>query len=235
MGAIDLSAIRFSVQGGMSLVDNVCLHEYDFAGTRMVLLQGSLFERNFKSDDRSKPLAILPASCLPPRTLNFVVAGTRAGGFHLLAVQPTRSFGKGCGAELRWRDSIWIRDEIHLSGVMYQVDPRALEHSLEDVQWSRESAKIFLKEFQDLLRRRFGSVSAAWHEAFDTDGSGSINFTEFGLGCKISGYVGNVMKLWAALDVDRSGDISLEELDQHIVLDVPPKSVFTHSTAYSHP
>lgn len=60
--------------------------------------------------------------------------------------------------------------------------------------------------------RKFGSIEEAWTYAFDTDGSGSVNFTEFGLGCKAAGYVGNATRLWAALDEDRSGEISLEEL-----------------------
>jgi hypothetical protein len=99
---------------------------------------------------------------------------------------------------------------------MFEVDPCALQHSLTDLQWSTQSAKIFLREFQRLLALRFGSVEKAWHQALDIDASGSINFTEFGLGCKASGYVGNVMKLWAAFDHDQSGDISFEELNKEV-------------------
>jgi len=217
-GAIDLSAIRFSIRGGISLIDSVTLQECNVAGTRLIILQGHLSERCFRTD-RAKPLSLLPESCRPPRNLNFVVSGSRAGSFNLLAVQPAKSFDAGCGAELLWRDSVWIKDDIHLSGIIYEVEPRALGHSLIDMKWSTKSGKIFLKEFQTLLTRKFGSVAEAWSKAFDTDQSGSINFTEFGLGCKAAGYVGNVMKLWAALDVDHSGDISLEELDEYIELD----------------
>merc|ERR1712083_630992 len=84
----------------------------------------------------------------------------------------------------------------------------------------------FVEDFQKFLVRRFGCVEDAWSKAFDTDFSGSINFTEFCCGCKMSGYVGNVTRLWAALDDDRSGEISLDELS--IGVD-PPKGALART------
>jgi len=209
-GAIDLSAIRFSIGGGISLVDEVSLHTCDVAGTRLVTLQGVLTERFFAVHS-SKPLALLPESCRPPRELPFVVAGTSPGGFHLLMTRPSK--GMGVGGDLMWRDSIWNHDQINLTGMMFEVAAEVVSISTLGTKWTGETLKVFVKDFQNFLIRKFGSIETAWTVAFDTDGSGSINFTEFGLGCKASGYVGNATRLWAALDEDRSGEISLEELN----------------------
>jgi len=209
-GTIDLSAIRFCVSGGISLVDEVSLHTIDIGGTRMVCLQGTLTER-FYVVHNQRPLVLFPESCRPPRELPFIVAGTSPGGFHLLMARPTH--GCGVGGDLMWRDSIWNHDRINLTGLMFEVAEDALQVSTLSSSWTGESLRIFVNDFQNFLIRKFGSIGAAWEIAFDTDESGSINFTEFGLGCKASGYVGNATRLWAALDEDRSGEISLEELN----------------------
>lgn len=208
--AIDLSAVRFCTKGGISLIDEVSLHTVDIGGTRMVSLQGALTERFFTVHS-FKPLGLLPESCRPPRDLPFVVCGTSAGGFHLLCARP--NYDMGCGGELMWRDSVWNHDQIHLTGTMYEVSAEVVHVSTLSSKWTGESLQIFVRDFQNFLIRKFGSIERAWMEAFDTDGSGSVNFTEFGLGCKSSGYVGNATRLWAALDEDRSGEISLDELN----------------------
>eukprot|EP00927_Polykrikos_kofoidii_P065458 TRINITY_DN61204_c0_g1_i1.p1 TRINITY_DN61204_c0_g1~~TRINITY_DN61204_c0_g1_i1.p1 ORF type:complete len:450 (+),score=62.45 TRINITY_DN61204_c0_g1_i1:39-1388(+) len=219
-GAIDISAIRFCTQGGISLIDEVTLHTVDVGGTRMVSLQGTLTERFFTVHS-FKPLGLLPESCRPPRDLSFVVSGNSAGGFHLLEAKP--KFDRGCGGELMWRDSIWNHDQINLTGVMFEVSADVLHVSTLSSQWTGESLQVFVRDFQNFLIRKFGSIEKAWMVAFDTDGSGSVNFTEFGLGCKSSGYVGNATRLWAALDSDRSGEISLDELNMglHETLALP--------------
>lgn len=207
-GAVDLSAIRFCLGGGISLIDEVSLHTVDVSGSRIVCLQGMLTTRYF-SVHSHKPLAILPESCRPPQELPFVVAGTRSG-FNLLMVRALR--GGGVGGDIMWRDSYWNHDNISLTGLMYEVHPEVLSISTLNSTWTGESLKIFVRDFQQFLVRKFGSVEAAWATAFDLDGSGAINFTEFSLGCKAAGYVGNATRLWAALDEDHSGEISLEEL-----------------------
>jgi len=68
--------------------------------------------------------------------------------------------------------------------------------------------------FNTLLKRRFGSVTAAWRLVLDEDGKGKISFTDF---CRVTrdmGYTKNVKGLWAELDDDGSGFISLNELDE---------------------
>eukprot|EP00427_Karlodinium_veneficum_P033730 CAMPEP_0169197408 /NCGR_PEP_ID=MMETSP1016-20121227/8256_1 /TAXON_ID=342587 /ORGANISM="Karlodinium micrum, Strain CCMP2283" /LENGTH=281 /DNA_ID=CAMNT_0009274061 /DNA_START=525 /DNA_END=1370 /DNA_ORIENTATION=+ len=208
-GSIDLSAIRFSVGRGISLIDDVTLHTCDLQGTRMVSLQGTLSER-FYAVHNVRPLALLPESCRPPSTAAFIVAGSSPGGYHLIILAPR--YGFGTGGDLVWRDSIWNHDHINMTGIMFEVATDALEHSALSSKWSGESQKIFVEDFQKFLIRRFGSIEQAWIQAFDPDGSGSINFTAFGFGCKASGFVGNATRLWAALDEDGSGEISLEEL-----------------------
>lgn len=208
-GAIDLSAIRFCTSRGISLIDEVRLHTCEVRGTRMVCLQGDLSDRFFTTQSH-KPLALLPESCRPPGNLPFIVAGMSPGCFHLVVARP--SYGLGCGGDLLWRDGVWNRDKIHFTGIMYAVAEDALRYSTLDAQWSEQGLQVFVKDFQKFLTRRFGSIERAWREAFDTDGNGSVNFTEFGLGCKTSGHVGNTTRLWAALDKDRSGEITMDEL-----------------------
>lgn len=208
-GAIDLSAVRFCIGKGICLIDEVSLHTCELDGTRMVTLQGTLSER-FYAVHSQKPLALLPESCRAPSEMAFIVAGNASGGFHLISLHPTHGFGTG--GDLHWRDSIWNHDKINLTGIMFEVAADALEHSTLNTKWGTDSQKIFVEDFQKFLLRRFGSIEEAWVKAFDTDGSGAINFTEFGLGCKAAGFVGNATRLWAALDDDRSGEISLDEL-----------------------
>eukprot|EP00747_Dinoflagellata_sp_TGD_P082776 gnl/TRDRNA2_/TRDRNA2_161822_c0_seq4.p1 gnl/TRDRNA2_/TRDRNA2_161822_c0~~gnl/TRDRNA2_/TRDRNA2_161822_c0_seq4.p1 ORF type:complete len:514 (-),score=70.31 gnl/TRDRNA2_/TRDRNA2_161822_c0_seq4:216-1688(-) len=208
-GSIDLSAVRFCIGKGISLMDEVSLHTCDVAGTRMVTFQGYLGNRLFM-DQKKQPLAILPESCRPPESIPFICAGMAPGGYHLLNVYPT--FGFGCGGNLYWCDSIWNHDKINLTGIMYETAASAVQHSVEIMSYSEETQRILLRDFQQFMIRRFGSIEKAWDLVFDLDHSGEINFTEFGLGCKACGFVGNATKLWAVLDNDKSGAIDLSEL-----------------------
>lgn len=208
-GAVDLSAIRFVVGGGISLMDEVTLHTVDLAGTRVMALQGTLQERFFVLHGGSKPLATLPESCKPPETLAFITAGAKSG-FHVLQAEPLHSCG--LGGNLMWRDSTWSHDLIHLSGLMYEVAPESVHVSSVGSSWTPEILKAFIKDFRKFLTRRFGSLEDAWTGAFCRDQSGSIGFTDFSRGCKAIGYVGNASRLWAAMDVDADGALSKEEV-----------------------
>lgn len=208
-GAIDMSGIRFCIGRSMSLTDNVKLYSCEINNKRFISLQGDLNDRCY-SNFSSKALMSLVPACRPPRELNFIVVGHRAGCFHLLRLKPS------CRADLPndlfWLDSLWNTDKIHCTGVFYEVAKEALEYSVMGQQWSTEHSRVFLRDFQAQLIRCFGSIDEAWTNWFDLDGSGDINFTEFCGGCKKAGYVGNPMRLWVLLDEDGSGDISLEEL-----------------------
>jgi len=208
-GVIDLSAVRFCITGGISLIDDVRVCTCDFGNRRLVCLQGSCSTRYF-SVHSDKPLSLLPESCRPPSQLSFIVAGSVPGNFHLTSIKPI--YGCGEGGHLIWIDGVWDRDTIEVTGIMYEVSRDALQFSTLDAQWSEKSLEIFVNDFQKFLKRRFGSIELAWHAAFDKEGLGFVNFTDFRLGCKTVGYVGNATRLWAALDADRSGEISLDEI-----------------------
>lgn len=215
-GAIDLSGIRFGTCRGLSITDEVRLHTTNVGPTRIVLLQGRLTERFFEDHVSNgnhglKPLAVLPQSCRPPAQLGFVVPGSRGGGFHLVHIRPSNC-SSGVGGDVVWADSIWYHDEICLSGVMYEVAPEAMQISIDIEDWSETRRQIVVSDFQKKLVRKFNSIEVAWREAFDLDNSMSINFTEFGAGCKSVGFCGNVTRLWSMLDIDGSGEITMDEL-----------------------
>mmetsp|Transcript_93625 Transcript_93625/g.166591 ORF Transcript_93625/g.166591 Transcript_93625/m.166591 type:complete len:498 (+) Transcript_93625:66-1559(+) len=216
-GAIDLSAVRFCINGGISLTDEVSIHTADIGHSRLVCLQGTLSDRFFVVDSK-KPLAMLPESCRPPEEIPFIVSGSGPGSFNLMIARPLR--GGGIGGDLMWRDGVWNHDVVHTSGIMYEVAADAMPFSLVNASWAPEILMVFVGEFQKFLVAKFGSIEDAWEEAFDTDGSGEINFTEFSLGCKKAGYVGNATRLWAALDEDRGGSISLDELQADKFVDL---------------
>eukprot|EP00440_Ansanella_granifera_P000251 gb/GFBE01000275.1/.p1 GENE.gb/GFBE01000275.1/~~gb/GFBE01000275.1/.p1 ORF type:complete len:488 (+),score=101.93 gb/GFBE01000275.1/:1-1464(+) len=208
-GAIDLSAIRFCTSGGISLTDEVSIHTTDVAGSRIACLQGTLSEKFFVVDSK-KPLAMLPESCRPPMEIPFITSGSGPGAFNLIIVKPLR--GGGIGGDLTWKDGVWNHDGVHMSGILYEVSADAMPFSLVNASWSPEILKVFVTEFQKFLSAKFGSVEDAWEAAFDIENSGEINFTQFSMGCKKAGYVGNATRLWAALDDDQGGSISLDEL-----------------------
>eukprot|EP00913_Durusdinium_trenchii_P002978 g2759.t1 len=208
-GAIDLSAVRFCKTGGLSLTDEVTLHTVDVGGSRLVCLQGHLHECFFASDSK-RPVAMLPESCRPQEVLSFVTAGSGPGAFHLVQLRPIR--GSGIGGDLMWKDGVWSHDQVHLTGIMYEVNPDALQFSFLDASWTPEILRIFVAEFQKFLISKFGGIEEAWDEAFDLTGEGVVNFTQFSMGCKKAGYVGNATRLWAALCEDGGGEIKLEEL-----------------------
>jgi len=205
---VDLSAVRFCVGPGLSLVDEVTLHTVDVGGSRLVTLQGTTAERAFPIASK-RPLAMLPENCRPPRDIVFITAGFAPGGFHLTQVRPCTST-PGCGGDISWLDCNWMRDRVNFTGVMYEVAPDAMDKTFQML--GNGCTKVLITDFQRCVVRCFGSIQSAWTHAFDTDGSGCINFTEFSLGCKVVGYLGNAMRLWAVLDEDRDGHISLSEL-----------------------
>jgi len=208
-GAIDLSAIRFCKQGGISLTDEVTLHTVDVRGSRLVCLQGHLSECFYVLQSK-RPLAMLPESCRPKEVLHFVTPGSGPGAFHLIQVRPTQ--GSGIGGDLMWKDGVWNHDQVHLTGIMYEVSADALSLSFLDASWSQEILRIFVAEFQKFLMAKFGSIDDAWDEAFDLNGLGVVNFTQFSVGCKKAGYVGNATRLWAAINDDHGDVICLDQL-----------------------
>lgn len=206
---LDLSAIRFSLSIGMAIEDDVRMHTCEHAGGRIVLLQGLLGERKF-STHGCVSLTSLPKACQPAQELSFIVVGRRAGSFQLMTVKPTRAVG--AGAEIIWNDGTLDYDMINLSGVIYEAAPQALAFSIEKADWTSNRKKIAITDFQKLVRRRYGSFEVAWPEAFDRDGVGSINVTQFRAGCNAVYFSGDVLRLWSMLDEDGSGEITMDEL-----------------------
>lgn len=70
------------------------------------------------------------------------------------------------------------------------------------------------KEFKKQLIVTYGSYLRAWREGLDRDHNGSMDKNEFRRACKDVGYAGTLKDLWAELDCDGNGSVSLKEIDQ---------------------
>jgi hypothetical protein len=213
--SIDLSAIRFCTDRGISLVDEVSVHAVDIAGSRLVTLQGVLLERSWAAGGVKKQLATLPESCRPAKDLHFIVPGMSREGYHLVHVRPTSA--KGSAGEVMWTDSIWIRDRINLTGVMFEVSQDVLNLRLHKTDEEMEVAKQAL--LQDLHRRivkKYGTIEYGLKKAFCITEADELNFTQFVAGTKLLGYPGHMTRLWSVLDEDQSGSVSYEELAHSI-------------------
>merc|ERR1712187_609595 len=125
--------------------------------------------------------------------------------------------GTSGGSALVWSDSLWGgNDRLSLSGIIYEVEG-SVARIPAAVPWSKVRRQICVGEFQRYLINKYGTIEGSWSAAFkNLDKSGHINYTRFCHGCKAAGYVGNVAKLWAMLDEDRSGEITLNELLQDV-------------------
>merc|ERR1739848_573977 len=59
-----------------------------------------------------------------------------------------------------------------------------------------------------------GSIIWCWIREFDTYKTGKCNLEQFEEACKRIGYTRNPKKVYKWLDLDQSGNISLEEIDE---------------------
>lgn len=76
-----------------------------------------------------------------------------------------------------------------------------------------------LAQLKAILVERFGSVVAAWDQALDKDGSGTLDYKEFTAACRELGLQGSMRSVFAELDKDGGGLISINELDPTCQMD----------------
>jgi Ca2+-binding EF-hand superfamily protein len=66
---------------------------------------------------------------------------------------------------------------------------------------------------QSIFEDKEGHTLKAWIRHFDVNGDAKITFSEFCLGMKKMGYAHDVVALFNSIDLDGSGELSLEEID----------------------
>ncbi|CAE7474734.1 EGH1 [Symbiodinium necroappetens] len=205
--ALDLSGIRFAMHGGFPLIDGIQLFSCKVGSQRFGILQGRTSTKFFHvSEDRA--LASIPADFTPSQRIAFAIPGAREGGFHLLHLEPGSQ-----GGQLQWSDAVWNRDELEISGVIFEMlgDVNCLPSALVS-SWSEARRGIVLMDFHKLLLSKYGSLNLAWEEAFDIDDYGCVDFAQFSLGCRRVKYCGNVCRLWSMLDPRNTGAVTFDSL-----------------------
>lgn len=87
-----------------------------------------------------------------------------------------------------------------------RIEKAAREESEKDVKVTT------LDGFKKILIRRNGSLFAAWRHILDVDRNGVVGQHDFAYACRALG-VKNIPQLWAELDTERAGQISLKDMD----------------------
>lgn len=82
-------------------------------------------------------------------------------------------------------------------------------------QPSVERCEKIRQDFHKLLLQKYGSITGAW-KAIDVNQDGKISFFEFMRGCQSLGCGKGARELFGALDLDRSGFISMAEVDPNL-------------------
>jgi hypothetical protein len=67
--------------------------------------------------------------------------------------------------------------------------------------------------FRKLLKKTFGSVEKAWKDFMDEDHNGELSYIEFVHTCRALGFRGKPQAVFAELDFDMNGVLTLQELD----------------------
>mmetsp|Transcript_31299 Transcript_31299/g.89821 ORF Transcript_31299/g.89821 Transcript_31299/m.89821 type:complete len:1481 (+) Transcript_31299:50-4492(+) len=78
---------------------------------------------------------------------------------------------------------------------------------------SRRKIVADLSSWQAVLVNQFGTLTSAWKHSLDINGDGHIAFSELCQALREVGFRGNVREIWAQLDKDKNGNITLEEFD----------------------
>ncbi|CAE7188646.1 YIR007W [Symbiodinium pilosum] len=204
---VDLSGIRFATRGGFPLTDGIQLFSCRVGTQRFGMLQGRTSTKFFHVlEDRA--IASIPPDFTPTQRIAFAAPGSRSKSFHLLHLEPSPA-----GGDLRWSDAVFHRDELEISGVIFEMlgDVQCLPSALVS-NWSEARRQIVLMDFHKLLLSRYGSLNVAWEEAFDVADYGYVDFAQFSQGCRRVKYSGNVCRLWSMLDCQNEGTVSFEAL-----------------------
>merc|ERR1719171_1744905 len=89
---------------------------------------------------------------------------------------------------------------------------RAVEYAKSrPLDYRRPAGSSTTERFMQRLRRIFGDEHIAWKVAYDKEDRGILNYQDFGKISRDLGITGELAAVWRALDVDGSGQITLDE------------------------
>ncbi|CAE7239126.1 unnamed protein product [Symbiodinium sp. CCMP2456] len=92
---------------------------------------------------------------------------------------------------------------------------RAEGRNAEERRKSELEALHAANELREFVNQKEGSALRAWCKHFDPDNDQKISQSQFLRGMSKMGYNGDAAALFKSLDADRSGELSLEEIDAY--------------------
>ncbi|CAE8583926.1 unnamed protein product [Polarella glacialis] len=103
---------------------------------------------------------------------------------------------------------------------MEDLDPHAAhEHRLE-VSDPKDVGAYDFKSLRSLLVNRYGTMPAAWKHCLDLRNNGFVGFVEFSKAMRMVGFKGSPRELWAELEKDEKGHVTLEAFDAQAFQDI---------------
>jgi hypothetical protein len=129
----------------------------------------------------------------------------------LQAIQDTRTELARVAAETYDKRQKRAKTLVETSGIDFSGSTHGKRQSTMDVadETELDSAAAFRK----LLKKTFGSVEKAWKNCMDEDRNGELSYPEFVKTCKVIGFRGKPQSVFAELDLENNGVLTLQELD----------------------
>jgi len=190
---------------GFTYPAKLLFHGLDLGGTKSIVEEDLLFL------DKWRPPAFLVAPPNPQAAeeVKALLLKTHKNHLkawrHILDVDASNhcnydEFEAAC-KKIGYRGDVpgaWRALDTDLSGyiTLQEIDPVSSETLMEFRRWCDEE---------------FGGVRSAFG-VFDTSGDNEVTYTEFRRSCRIYGFDGNVKTLFYALDSEKNGTLSVEEV-----------------------
>eukprot|EP00747_Dinoflagellata_sp_TGD_P056952 gnl/TRDRNA2_/TRDRNA2_150371_c0_seq1.p1 gnl/TRDRNA2_/TRDRNA2_150371_c0~~gnl/TRDRNA2_/TRDRNA2_150371_c0_seq1.p1 ORF type:complete len:264 (-),score=52.22 gnl/TRDRNA2_/TRDRNA2_150371_c0_seq1:104-862(-) len=118
---------------------------------------------------------------------------------------------------LREKRCLSVRQDRPVEITFWTAPARPHSPRLED--YPEELRAESVEDLKNILVELYGSIIAAWDEALDVDGSGTLDYKEFVAACRTVGFKGSLKKIYSDLDKDGGGSISIHELDPTCKMD----------------
>lgn len=171
----------------------VTLEEFDYDGAQALARFSKFLMQNYKSAEMAFRMLDVDGNLYVPRD-EFIAAAGRMG-FESSAPLLFTAF------------------DLNNAGRIYEEDMRFLDRWKPRAFLTADPNEAAAQQVKTRLLKKYGTYLRAWKLSLDRTGDNRCTWDEFRDACKEVGWHDDVAGAWCALDVQRSGRLTLQDVD----------------------